>query len=306
MDRRVTEASLAERPHIAGTHHPLAWTTGATGNPGAMKTASRLVEELSWRCDNLEPGEEATGSLKGQGCSRGCSWSQASVDLDLGSWANMKHLCLSDPRNNICSPELGLGVYSLLWEPGVGGHASPSSPAASGSASPQPPANWGLIPLPRVLSPGAPRGRQGAGGGAGGGAGLPGQPLQVHEGATHAHREGAPSRLQAECVPGVQAREGGPAGTSIRGDPPLPAHRGCTQKGCPPPGTGLAVGGARCPSSQATGPPAHRVRSCPAIPVALSGYVLVLCLPVGPWGQAAGCPLLPPRLTAAPPSLVPS
>lgn len=156
MDRRVTEASLAERPHTAGTHHPLAWTTGATGNPGATKPASRLVEELSWRCDNLEPGEEAIGSLKGQGCSRGCSWSQASLDLDLGSWANMEHLCLSDPRNNICSPELGLGVYSLLWEPGVGGHASPSSPAASGSASPQPPANWGLIPLPRVLSPGAP------------------------------------------------------------------------------------------------------------------------------------------------------
>ena len=213
---------------------------------------------------------------------------------------------LSGPRNNLCIPDLGLGVYSLLWEPGVGGHASPSSPEASGSASPQPPANWGLIPLPRVLSPGAPRGRQGAGGGAGGGAGLPGQPLQVHEGATHAHREGAPSRLQAECVPGVQAREGGPAGTSIQGNP-------CR---CQP--TGVAHRKAaplQALAWQWVGPdvrphrplgPRHTGCGLPSHPGGLSGYVLVLCLPEGPRGQAAGCPLLPPRLTAAPPSLVPS
>ena len=211
------------------------------------------------------------------------------MDPDLGSWADVEHLCPSEPGNSLCSPESGVRVCSLLGEPRAGGHASPSPPAASGSASPQPPASWGLTPLPHVLSPGAPRGRQGAGGGAGGGAGLPGQPLHVHEGATHAHREGAPSRLQAECVPGVQARGGGRQGTSIRGDPDVP--QGLRSERLPPPGTGLAVGAARCPSL-----PATQGAVCPAILVPLSGYLLVLCQPDGAMGTG-GCLPPPPTKT---------
>ena len=50
-----------EWPHTDGTHHPLVWTTGATGAPGPQSLppgAQSLVEELRWRRDNLEPGEE--------------------------------------------------------------------------------------------------------------------------------------------------------------------------------------------------------------------------------------------------------
>lgn len=221
------------------------------------------------------------------------------MDPDLGSWADVEHLCPSEPGNSLCSPESGVRVCSLLGEPRAGGHASPSPPAASGSASPQPPASWGLTPLPHVLSPGAPRGRQGAGGGAGGGAGLPGQPLQVHEGATHAHREGAPSRLQAECVPGVQARGGAGRGPPSGATPTC--HRGCAQKGCPL--QALAWQWVR-PDVHPYRP--HRVRSaqpswCPCL-----GMCWFCASLTGPWGQGAACPLLPPRLTGAPPPLIPS
>ena len=168
--------------------------------------------------------------------------------------------------------------------------------------------------MPPVLSPGLPRGRRGAGGGpgAGGGAGLPGQPLQVHEGATHAHREGAPSRLQAECVPGVQAGRGSPAGdpiqagcragTSTLGSPGRCQPTGVThRKGTPVQAQGCGgwgrisvLTGHRAPGAQGL--------AQPSIAMALSGCVLVLCLPDRSMGMGCRLPL-PPTETDGGPAL---
>lgn len=250
------------------------------------------------------PGERP-GEL--QGCSYGCLWSWASGDPDLGSWVLTADNCVFlMPRDKSLQPRAVswmLRARSLLREPAVGDHTLHSSPAASGSACPRPPTNWGLIPMPPVLSPGLPRGRRGAGGGpgAGGGAGLPGQPLQVHEGATHAHREGAPSRLQAECVPGVQAGRGSLAGDPIQvgcqgrhlhsGHPwVMPSHRRGTPlqaQGCSGWGR-ISVLGHWTASAQGL---VH-----PSIAVALSGCVLVLCLPDRSTGM--GCWLCPPPTEA--------
>lgn len=93
---------------------------------------------------------------------------------------------------------------------------------------------------------------------------------------------------------------GGRQGTSIRGDPDVP--QGLHTERLPPPGTGLAVGAARCPSLPATGPPAHRVRSAQPSRWPCLGMCWFCASLTGPRGQAAGCPLLPPRLTGAAPS----
>lgn len=163
--------------------------------------------------------------------------------------------------------------------------------------------------LPHVFSPGLPRGRRGAGGGAG----LPGQPLQVHEGATHAHPEGAPSRLQAECVPGVQAgrggaRQGTPTQAGHRGAPPFwvtldaASPRGLYTERVPPSRHRAGSGWGWISTLTGHWAPSARGVACLAIPVALSGYVLVLCLPDRARGTGCWLPL-PPAKTESGPAL---
>lgn len=110
---------------------------------------------------------------------------------------------------------------------------------------------------------------------------------------------------QSAC-PGCRHGRGAQPGPPFGATPAAASPQGLHTERLPPsrhwPGSGWGqmsvLTGHWAPSTQGA--------VCPAILVALSGYVLVLCLPVGPWGQAAGCLLLPPRLTAAPPSLVTS
>lgn len=237
------------------------------------------------------------------GCSHGCPWSQVSVESDLGSWALIgDNYVFLTPGQSLQARAVSwvLGPCSLLWEPGVRGHVSHSSPAC-GSACPLLPSSWGLLPMPPVLSLGLSRGRQGAGGGAG----LPGQPLQVHEGATHAHREGTPPWLQAECVPGGQAggwggqgshQEGHRAGTSALGDPDASPQALHIERVSP----FRYWAGSRqgwisiltiCWAASVQSP-AHRPSQWPWFWACLTEL----------WGRAAGCTILQ-RLTAALPSL---
>lgn len=202
---------------------PLALTTGVPRSlpPGAHS----LVEEP--RCkQNKSRARQRSGLClesreKLQGCSSGRLWSRARVDCDPGSWA------LTADRCTFLMPETGALAQSCKL--GTWGSASTCRSLGLGATPFLPPQQPVVPPVPShpptggssqclLFFPGLPRGRRGAGGGpgAGGGAGLPGQPLQVHEGATHAHREGAPSRLQAECVPGVQAGRGSPVGDPIQ------------------------------------------------------------------------------------------
>lgn len=95
--------------------------------------------------------------------------------------------------------------------------------------------------------------------------------------------------FKQSASPGCR-RGGGRQGTSIRGDPDVP--QGLHTERLPPPGTGLAVGAARCPSLLA---PSTQGAVCPAIPVALSGYVLVLCQPDGATGTGGWLPPPPTK-----------
>ena len=96
-------------------------------------------------------------------------------------------------------------------------------------------------------------------------------------------------------------RHGGGAGRGPPSGATPTCHRGCAQKGCPL--QALAWQWVR-PDVHPYRP--HRVRSaqpswCPCL-----GICWFCASLTGPWGQGAACPLLPPRLTGAPPPLIPS